>query len=196
MKLSSSCPSWIPGKDNVPAFTSINPKLHSRGELVGRKFIGHLLCDCCQVASVVSDSVRPHRRQPTRLSRPWDSPGKNTGVGFHFLLQCMKVKRESEVAQVVSDSKRPHGLQPTRVLHPWDFLGKSTGVGRHCLFLLCDNHHLISPHMAGAIIPFSDEKNKDLKSSWFAYNYTIKARANTWTHFVLKLTCGFRTQDV
>ena len=40
----------------------------------------------------MSDSVRPHRRQPTRLRRPWDSPGKNTGVGCHFLLQCMKVK--------------------------------------------------------------------------------------------------------
>ena len=44
-------------------------------------------CCCCQVASVVSDSVRPHRRKPTRLSHPWDSPGKNTGVGCHFLLQ-------------------------------------------------------------------------------------------------------------
>ena len=41
----------------------------------------------------------PHRRQPTRLPYPWDSPGKNTGVGCHFLLQCMKVKSESEVAQ-------------------------------------------------------------------------------------------------
>ena len=51
------------------------------------------------VASVVSDSVRPHRRQPTRLLCPWDSPGKNTGVGCHFLLQCMKGKSESEVAQ-------------------------------------------------------------------------------------------------
>ena len=48
---------------------------------------------CCCIASVVSDSVRPHRRQPTRLPRPWDSPGKNTGVGCHFLLH------ESEVAQ-------------------------------------------------------------------------------------------------
>ena len=47
----------------------------------------------------MSDSVQPHRRQPTRLPRPWDSPGKNTGVGCHFLLQCMKVKSESEVAQ-------------------------------------------------------------------------------------------------
>ena len=47
----------------------------------------------------MSDSVQPHRWQPTRLPRPWDSPGKNTGVGCHFLLQCMKVKSESEVAQ-------------------------------------------------------------------------------------------------
>ena len=47
----------------------------------------------------MANSVRPHRRQPTRLPHPWDSPGKNTGVGCHFLLQCMKVKSESEVAQ-------------------------------------------------------------------------------------------------
>ena len=47
----------------------------------------------------MSDSVRPQRQQPTRLPRPWDSPGKNTGVGCHFLLQCIKVKSESEVAQ-------------------------------------------------------------------------------------------------
>ena len=51
------------------------------------------------VTSVVSDSVRLHRRQPTRLHHPWDSPGKNIGVGCHFLLQCMKVKSESEVTQ-------------------------------------------------------------------------------------------------
>ena len=47
----------------------------------------------------MSHSVQPHRQQPTRLPRPWDSPGKNTGVGCHFLLQCMKVKSESEVTQ-------------------------------------------------------------------------------------------------
>ena len=45
----------------------------------------------------MSNSVRPHRRQPTRLPRPWDFPGKNTGVGCHFLLQCMKVKSQSKV---------------------------------------------------------------------------------------------------
>ena len=47
----------------------------------------------------MSDPVRPCRLQPTSLRRPWDSPGKNTGVGCHFLLQCMKVKSENEVAQ-------------------------------------------------------------------------------------------------
>ena len=51
----------------------------------------------CYVTSVVSDSVRPHERQPTRL--PWVSPGKNTRVCCHFLLQCMKVKSQSEVTQ-------------------------------------------------------------------------------------------------
>ena len=60
-------------------------------------FIEHLLL--LRSPFVVSDSVRPHRRQPTRLPHPWDSPGKNTGVGCHFLLQCMKVKSEREVAQ-------------------------------------------------------------------------------------------------
>ena len=47
----------------------------------------------------MSDSVRPHGWQPTKLPRPWDSPGKNTGLGCRFLLQCMNVKSESEVAQ-------------------------------------------------------------------------------------------------
>ena len=76
--------------------------------------------------SVVSDSVRPHRRQPTRLLCPWDSPGKNTGVGCHFLLQCMKVKSESEVAQSCPTLSDPmdyslpgsstHGIFQARVL--------------------------------------------------------------------------------
>ena len=71
----------------------------------------------------MSDSVRPHTRQPTRLPRPWDSPGKNTGVGCHFLLQCMKVKSESEVTQscpTLSDpmdcSSSVHGIFQARVL--------------------------------------------------------------------------------
>ena len=78
----------------------------------------------------MSNSVWPQRQKPTRHPRPWDSPGKNTGVGCHFLLQCMKVKSEREVSRsVVSDFQRPHGVQPTRLLRPWDFPGRSTGVG-------------------------------------------------------------------
>jgi len=65
----------------------------------GWYFIQILPCCCCKVALVVSDSVQPYRRQPARLPCPWDSPGKNTGVDCHFLLQCMKVKSESEGAQ-------------------------------------------------------------------------------------------------
>ena len=67
-----------------------------------------------------------HRRQPTRLPRPWDSPGKNTGVGCHFLLQCMKVKSEREVAQSCPTLSDPmdwslpgssvHGIFQARVL--------------------------------------------------------------------------------
>ena len=83
-------------------------------------------CCCCQVASVMSDSVRPHRRQPIGLPCPWDSPGKNTGVGCHFLLQCMKGKSESEVAQSSLTHSDPmdcsppgssiHGIFQARVL--------------------------------------------------------------------------------
>ena len=46
---------------------------------------------------LLNNSVQPHRQQPTRLPHPWDSPGKNTGVGCHFLLQCVKVKSLSRV---------------------------------------------------------------------------------------------------
>ena len=76
--------------------------------------------------SVVSNSVRPHRQQPTRLPHPWDSPGKNTRVGCHFLLQGMKVKSENEVAQSCPTLSHPmdcslpgssvHGIFQARVL--------------------------------------------------------------------------------
>ena len=71
-------------------------------------------------------SVQPHRRQPTRLARPWDSPGKNTGVGCHFLFQCRKVKSASEVVQSCPTLRNPmdcsppgssvHGIFQARVL--------------------------------------------------------------------------------
>ena len=57
-------------------------------------------------------TVRPHRRQPTRLPRPWDS-SRQEHWSEHFLLQCMKVESESEVAQSCLNSSQPHGLQLT-----------------------------------------------------------------------------------
>ena len=62
-------------------------------------------------------TVGPHRRQPTRLRRPWDSPGKNTGVGCHFFLQCRKVKSKSEVAQSCPTLRDPMDYSP-QVLPP------------------------------------------------------------------------------
>ena len=70
------------------------------------------VCCCCWVASVVSDSVQPHWRQPTRVLCPWDSPGKNTGVGCHLLLQCMKVKSESGEAQSCLTLSEPMDCSP------------------------------------------------------------------------------------
>ena len=79
----------------------------------------------------MSDSVRPHRRQPTRLPSPWDSPGKNTGVGCHFLLQRMKLKSESEVGRV-----RPSATPWTAAFQAPTSMGFSRQEywsGCHCL---------------------------------------------------------------
>ena len=91
----------------------------------------------------MSHSVRPHRRQTTRLPCPWDSPGKNTGVGCHFLLQCMKVKSESEVAQLCLTLSDPidcsppgssiHGVFQTRVLE-WGAIAFSEIQPNNCTY--------------------------------------------------------------
>ena len=99
----------------------------------------------------MSDSVRPQRRQPTRLPHPWDSPGKNTGVGCHFLLQCMKVKSESEVAQSCPTLSDPmdcslpgssvHGIFQARVLE-WGAIAFSDC---HTSFSLFAENFLANP---------------------------------------------------
>ena len=91
----------------------------------------------------MSDSVSPHRRQPTRLPRPWDSPGKNTGVGCHFLLQYMKVKSESVVARSCPTLRDPmdcsppgssiHGIFQARVLE-WGAIAFSVAYCSVTLF--------------------------------------------------------------
>ena len=97
----------------------------------------------------MSDSVRPHRRQPTRLLHPWDSPGKSTGVGCHFLLQCMKMKSVSEVAQSCPTASDPmdcsppgssvHGIFQARVLE-WVAIAFSGLVPYSTVILLCSSH--------------------------------------------------------
>ena len=106
-------------------------------------------CRCCQVTSAASDPVRPHRQQPTRLPCPWDSPSKNTGVGHHFLLQCVKVKSESGVAQSCPTGSDPmdcsppgssvHGIFQARVLE-WAAIAFSP----HALGVRISRYHCFS----------------------------------------------------
>ena len=103
----------------------------------------------------MSNSVWPHRRQPTRLCCPWDSPGKNTGVGFHFLLQCMKVKSESEVTESCPTLSNPkdcslpgysvHGIFQARVLE-WGAIAFSDVLHlAHAIFIwVSDNLFFLS----------------------------------------------------
>src|SRR5574340_946770 len=78
----------------------------------------------------MSDSVRPHRWQPTRLSHPWDSPGKNAGVGCHFLLQCMKVKSESKVAQSCPSLHDPMDCRPPGSPIPGTFQARTSAISK------------------------------------------------------------------
>ena len=82
----------------------------------------------------MSDSLWPHRRQLTRLHRPPHSPDKNTGVGCHFLLQCMKVKSECEVPQSCPTLHDPMDFSLQSSSIHGIFPCKSTGVDFHCLF--------------------------------------------------------------
>ena len=122
----------------------------------------------------MSDSVQPHRRQPTRLPRPWDSPGKNTGVGCHFLLQCMKVKTEREVAQSCLTLSDPmdcslpgssvHGICQARVLEwvaiafsmPWVYTYLQTQV----VYIKCRQLFVCQPYLNTVVL-----KNKFLVHS-------------------------------
>ena len=113
-EVAQSSPTLSDPMDCSPPGSSIHGILQARVlEWGAIAFFKYSLCYCCcQVDSVVSDSVRPHRWQPTRFPRPWDSPGKNTGVGCHCLLQCMKVKSESEVTQLCWTPGDPRDCSP------------------------------------------------------------------------------------
>ena len=110
----------------------------------------------------MSDSVQPQRQQPTRLLCPWDSPGKNTGVGCHFLLPCMKVKSESEVAQSCPTLSDPmgcslpgssiHGIFQARVLE-WGAIAWGLWKLLFCGLSLLMFRSLLSPHLMRVLSP-------------------------------------------
>ena len=116
----------------------------------------------------MSDSVRPHGRQPTRLPRPWNSPGKNTGVGCHFLLQCMKVKSESEVAQSCPTLRDPmycslpgssiQGIFQARVPE-WVAIAFST---KTCLYIGKEKYRILE----WVAIPFSRGSSQLRDQTW------------------------------
>ena len=103
----------------------------------------------------MSNSVRSHRRQPTKLPHPWDSPGKNNGVGCHFLLQCRKVKSESEVAQLCPTLSDPmdyslpgssiHVIFQARVLE-WDAIAfeANENYGLGWRQMICSALHMLT----------------------------------------------------
>ena len=117
--------------------------------------------------------MRLHRRQPTRLRRPWDSPGKNIGVGCHFLLQCMKVKGESEVVQSCPTLSDPmdcsltgsssHGIFQARVLE-WDAykLWVSSYINTRCfvsIYLFCRACGEIARNKSRPFFPSLNDRN-------------------------------------
>ena len=125
---------------NCRRFSScIQERWRKAPPLISDPRLGELLPLLPPSRSVVSDSVRPQRPQPTRLRCPWDSPGKNTGVGCHFLLQCMKVKSEREVGQSCPTLSDPtlsevcsppdfiHGIFQARALE-WGAIAFSTAL--------------------------------------------------------------------
>ena len=108
----------------------------------------------------------PHRWQPARLPRPWDSPGNNTGVGCHFLLQCMKVKSEREVAQSCPTLSDPvdcsppgsyiHGIFQARVLE-WGAIAFSELVIRLQLNMAPFSHERTSGSSSNMCLPIQSK---------------------------------------
>ena len=132
----------------------------------------------------MSNSVRPHRQQPTRLRRPWDSPGKNTGVGCHCLLQCMKVKSASEVAQSCPTLSDPmdcsppgssvHGVFQARVLE-WGAIAFSDINDSIAYFSLSSlYHHLESlPYFWRKILLDAEFQSVFFFPSWISSAFPL-----------------------
>ena len=138
-EVAQSCPTLCDPMDCSLLGSSVHEILQAKIlECVATSFSNSTYAAAAAAAKslqVVSNSVQPHIRQPTRLPRPWDSPGKNTGVGCPCLLQCMKVK--SEVAQSCPTLSDPmdcsppgssaHGIFQARVLE-WGAIAFSNSM--------------------------------------------------------------------
>ena len=121
----------------------------------------------------------PHRRQPTRLPHPWDSPGKNAGVGCHFLLQCMKVKSESEVTQSCPTLSDPmdcsspgfsvHGIFQARVLE-WGAIAFSAYIYIYT--------HTDLPRLTMGLHP--KILNVNWKYKWKMYLINLSSKHQSW----------------
>ena len=149
----------------------------------------------------MSDSVRPHRRQPTRLPCPWDSPGKNTGVGCHFLLQCRKVKIESEVVQSCltfsnpMDCTRPgssiHGIFQTRVLE-WGaitFSGKLVIGGYNYI-----RHYALHSFEISFHLPSWNQWNMSSWTLWL-WEHSIAFSIQKWQYFSVQMNTYFNFRN-
>ena len=142
----------------------------------------------------MADSVRPHRRQPTRLPRPWDSPGKNTGVGCHFLLQCMKVKSESEVAQLCLTLSDPmdcslpgssiHGIFQARILE-WGAVAFSGPIKLQTFKHLSMLSHVRSCRSARVSGIHCHMRASSTSGCTFVY-FTVQSSVAQYLHFKLR----------
>ena len=133
------CSLWYNYLNKVPKYSNIKI-------LLLQKTLKYIVLHAAAAAKSLQScpTLRPHRWQHTRLPRPWDSPGKNTGVGCHFLLQCMKVKSEREFALLCLTLRNPmdcsppgssvHGIFQARVLE-WGAITFSGTSHRHTYIL-------------------------------------------------------------
>ena len=156
---------------------------------------------------MVSDSVRPHRRQLTRLPHPWDSPGKNTGVGCRLLLQCMKVKSESEVAQSCLTLSNPtdcsppgssiHGIFQARVLE-WDAIAFSEFFAYLATFSWSFNQwpRAISSWTCSLSLSLSLFFLAMLTLQWISSRSIVVNDYKTYIYFLLTTECSSLTLTV
>ena len=129
----------------------------------------------------MSDSSRPHRQKPTKLPRPWDSPGKNTGVGCHFLLQCMKVKSEREVTQSCPTLSDPmnyslpgssiHGIFQARVLE-WGAIAFSESTANSTQIFASG----LTIKMLSYSLPYLNSKTHRLSRKWIFLSSFLQMR--------------------